>query len=168
MAIVTLFAEPIEAPRSRDLLLDTSMIYIFLALLAGAFLPVQAGINAALRNDLGHPALAAFASFLIGSCSLALYAIVARLPVAWGELNNISAWKWTGGIMGAIYVTLAVALLPRLGATVTFGLIITGQLVASVVLDHFGLLGFPIHHINLQRVLGVILLLGGVVLVRNF
>lgn len=144
------------------------MIYLLLALIAGAFLPVQAGINAALRNELGHPALAALVSFLIGSCGLGIYALVARLPVAWGELTNVAAWKWTGGILGAIYVTLAVALLPRLGAAVTFGLIITGQLVASVLLDHFGWLGFPVHQINPQRVLGVILLLAGVVLIRNF
>lgn len=144
------------------------MIYILLALLAGTILPVQAAINAALRDQLGHPVLASFASFLIGTCCLGLYAVAARIPLSAPNLTGIEAWKWTGGVLGAVYLTLAIILTPRLGAAVTFGLVITGQLVASVVLDHFGWLGIPVHQINPQRVLGVILLLTGVVLVRNY
>jgi transporter family-2 protein len=145
-----------------------TMIYIFLALLAGTILPVQAAINAALRGQLGHPVLASFASFLIGTCCLGLYALVARIPFSTGNFAGIEGWKWTGGVLGAVYLTLAIILTPRLGAAVTFGLVITGQLIASVVLDHFGWLGIPIHQINAPRVLGVLLLMAGVVLVRNY
>jgi transporter family-2 protein len=156
-----------HAPQNEAHLLSL-MIYILLALLAGTILPLQAAINAALRDQLGHPVLASLASFLIGTCCLGVYAVVARLPFSFSNLSGIEAWKWTGGVLGAVYLTLAVILTPRLGAAVTFGLVITGQLIASVVLDHFGWLGIPVHQINVPRVLGVLLLMAGVVLVRNY
>jgi transporter family-2 protein len=59
-------------------------------------------------------------------------------------------------------------MLPRLGAALTFSLIVAGQIVISVWLDHIGFLGAAPHHINLPRILGVLLIIGGVILVRKF
>ena len=77
------------------------MVYFLLALLAGTVLPIQAGVNAALRTHLGHPVMASFASFLIGTLSLGLYALVARLPMPQSGLSGIEVWKWAGGVLGA-------------------------------------------------------------------
>jgi transporter family-2 protein len=144
------------------------MIYILLALLAGTMLPVQAGVNAALRAQLGHPVLAGFASFTVGTLSLALYILAARLPWPTTPLGSIPLWQWTGGILGAVYLSLVILLAPRLGTATSFGLIISGQLIASLLLDHFGWLGIPQHSINPMRLLGLTLMIAGVVLVRKF
>jgi transporter family-2 protein len=143
------------------------MIYLLLALLAGGVLPVQAGINGALRDQLGHPVWATLVSFFVGTCSLAIYAAASRLPLpqSWA---GIEAWKWTGGALGTVYLTLAVILTPKLGAATTFGLVIAGQLAASILLDHFGWLGVPQHSLNFPRLLGVLLMIAGVALVRKF
>lgn len=144
------------------------MIYLVLALLAGALLPVQAAINAALRQPLGHPIWASLASFVAGTAALALFALASRLPLPANGFGGIETWKWTGGVLGAVFVTLAVVLTPRLGPATAFALIIAGQLLASVVMDHFGVLGVPQHALSAPRVAGAVLMLAGVWLMRNF
>ena len=48
------------------------------------------------------------------------------------------------------------------------GLVVAGQLVASLVLDHFGWLGFPQHTLSVPRAIGALLILAGVLLVRRY
>lgn len=144
-----------------------SWLLLVLALTAGVFLPLQAGINAQLRNYTGHPVIASFISFLVGTLVLLVIALVLRLP--WPSQTGISNtpwWVWTGGALGAVFVFLTIVLADTLGAAVLVALIIAGQMLASVVLDHYGLVGFSRHPINPGRILGVLLLLSGVILIR--
>jgi transporter family-2 protein len=142
---------------------------LLVAVLSGAALAVQVGLNAQLRVVLGAPVLAALASFLIGTATLALYAIAVRAPrpVA-AVVASAPWWVWTGGILGAAYVLLAVVLVPRLGSALLFGSIVTGQMLAALALDHYGLLGAPTHPVNGGRVAGALLLIAGVFLIRRF
>jgi transporter family-2 protein len=138
------------------------------ALLIGMGLPLQAGINAQLRLGLGHPLLAALVSFAVGTVALAAATLLLRLsfpPVA--TLAQIGWWQWTGGLIGAVYIFAAVLLAPRLGATVLVAAIVAGQMVASLLYDHFGVAGFPVQPITLQRVLGAALIGFGVWLVQR-
>ncbi|MBW3637686.1 MAG: DMT family transporter [Armatimonadetes bacterium] len=144
------------------------MIYFVLALLAGAILPFQSAINATLRGPLGHPIWASLGSFVVGTSALVVYAVVARLPLPATRLGDIAAWKWAGGVTGAVFVTLAVVLTPRLGPALTFALIIFGQLGASLLLDHFGWLSVPQHSVNAPRIAGVALMMVGVWLIQKF
>jgi bacterial/archaeal transporter family-2 protein len=142
---------------------------LVLALLSGAALAVQAAINAQLRVALGTPVLAALASFVVGTVALAGYALVAR--AARPDVSAVSAapwWVWTGGVIGAVYVTLTVILVPRLGPALLFGTIVAGQMLAALALDHYGLLGVPTHPVNTGRLVGAVLLIAGVVLIRRF
>jgi transporter family-2 protein len=146
-----------------------TLISILLAFLGGTFLTLQVGVNAQLRLLIGHPIYATFISFCIGT----LYLFVASLTVhtpwpSFGRFLQIPWWAWTGGVLGATYLWFAVLVAPRLGATVLVGLIVAGQLAASLLLDHYGLLGFPLHPINPYRALGAILLVSGVILIRQF
>jgi len=143
------------------------MIYLLLAFLAGAILPFQAAINATLRAPLGHAVWATFASFFVGTAALGLYMLAAQLPFP-QKINQIAAWQWTGGLLGAFFVSLTIILTPKIGPATTFGLIIFGQLIASLTLDHFGWLGVPQHDLNAPRVLGALFLLAGVFLIRRF
>ncbi len=140
---------------------------LLLALFAGALLPVQAAINATLKTPLGSPILAAFASFLVGTLSLGFYALVTRVSLP-ATLGAVPFWGWTGGILGAFYLCMTVILTPKLGPATTFGLIISGQLLSSLALDHFGWLGVAPHALNAPRVLGALFLMVGVLLIRNF
>ena len=63
---------------------------------------------------------------------------------------------------------IQIGLNATLDATLMIGLIVGGQLVMAVILDHFGWLGYAQHPINPMRLLGVGLLVGGVLLVKRF
>ncbi|HCF25840.1 MAG TPA: hypothetical protein DEV81_01150, partial [Cyanobacteria bacterium UBA11049] len=74
---------------------------------------------------------------------------------------------WIGGLLGVIYLTATIILAPLLGAATMIGLIIAGQMLASICLDHFGLVGFPVHPLGFWRAFGAIFLIVGVVLIQR-
>lgn len=144
-------------------------LLVLLALAAGSALPVQAGVNASMRTYLGRPELAALVNFLVGLLALAAWILATRLP--WpgtGEVARAPWWAWTGGFMGAFYVVVVVALAPRLGVATTIALVVAGQMLASVALDHYGLFGMAVRPVNAWRGLGAALLVAGVVLLRRY
>ncbi|HEY3786675.1 MAG TPA: DMT family transporter [Steroidobacteraceae bacterium] len=137
-----------------------------LAFIAGLFLTVQVGVNATLRAGLGTPAMAALASFLVGLLGLGLFLLLTRasLPTR-AALSAVPLWAWTGGLLGAFYVASTIIVGPRLGAAALLALSVLGQLLASLVVDHFGWLGFPQHSISIARLVGAVLLFAGVLLI---
>ncbi len=145
-------------------------LYMVVAVGMGCFLALQAGVNGRLRVRAGDPVHAALLSSAIAAASLLIYSVaVVRRP--WpdaGEMTSAPWWIWTGGLMGATYVVTSLVLITRLGAAVSFALIVVGQMLASLIMDHFGLLGLPRHEVNPWRVLGAIFLVTGVVLIRRF
>lgn len=142
---------------------------IIVALVCGTLLSLQVGMNFQLRQASGHALWAAIISFLVGLTALLVVTAALRPPgIAWGKLGNLPWWAWLGGTMGAVYVTAATVLAPRLGAATLTALVVTGQLAATIVIDHFGLVGFAVHPVNLARVAGAVMLCAGAVLVlRN-
>ncbi len=137
-----------------------------MGLLAGAVMPAQAGINYKLRTFLGDPVLAAFVSFLVGTVALAALALAQRTPWPdWQEVARAPWWAWIGGFMGAYVVGSSVVLAPRLGATAMLALIVAGQMLASILIDHFGWFGYRADPVNLRRILGTLMLIAGAWLV---
>ena len=143
--------------------------YLIVALCAGAMMPVQAGINAQLARWVGHPVTAALVSFTVGTVTLLAYCLVLRpsLP-AWGTLAGSPWWVWVGGLLGAFFVAVAAAFAPKLGAGVFVSLTIAGQMLVSLALDHYGMIGFAARAVNGWRLLGAVLIISGVVLIRRF
>lgn len=140
-----------------------------IALVIGAGLSVQVGLNSQVRHYLGDPALAALGNFLVGTVAIVVYLLLMR--ASWpstGTLRAVPPVNWLGGLFGAAYVAASALLAPRLGSAPLLALLIGGQLLMSLVLDHFGWIGFAAHGMNLWRVVGAVLLVAGVVLiVRN-
>jgi len=137
-----------------------------LAFVAGLLLTVQVGLNAALRNAFGNPATAALANFMVGTAGLLAYLLITRAD--WPgrtALAGAPAWAWLGGLLGAFYVASSVVVGPRLGAAALLALTVFGQLVASLVVDNYGWLGFPQQALTATRLVGAALLLAGVILI---
>jgi transporter family-2 protein len=144
-------------------------LYLLIALAAGAFITLQTGSNTRLKEALGHPLPAVVVSSLIGIVLLAAVIVVTRAPVPSPARVTAAPWTaWLGGILGAAYAVSVVVLARELGAATLTALVITGQLVCSVVLDHFGLLGFDLHAAGSGRLVGCALLLAGTVLIWKF
>jgi transporter family-2 protein len=139
--------------------------YLVFALLAGAMLPIQFGINAQLAEWVGGSLRAAFISFVVGATALLVAVLVAAR--GWPDrAGDAPWWVWTGGLLGAFYVLGSIVTAPKLGAATLVALILAGQALASLAVDHFGWVGFDEQPVTLLRVLGMLLLAGGVALVR--
>ena len=143
--------------------------YLLLAVVAGAMMPTQAAINNKLSVFVDSPILAAFISFLVGTIGLLVYLLIAGVPL--GNIvsaKNAPAIAWVGGLLGAFFVTSTVVLVPRLGVALTFSLIVAGQMLVTLVIDHFGLLDVPVKEVSFARVGGILLIIAGVILIRKF
>lgn len=146
------------------------LIPLLLAVIAGAILPVQATMNAKMAKFAASPVLAALLSFLAGTVALIAY-VLATQPNVSAQLTGVRQaplYVWLAGLMGAFYVVVSISLLPRLGVALTFSLIIAGQMLVTLVVDHYGLLDVPVKTINVPRLIGILLIVGGVILIRKF
>ena len=145
------------------------VLYLLLALAAGAMIPFQAGINAQLAQFVHGPIRAALVSFLVGTVVLLVAAAV--VPKPWPSVSKLGGapwWVWIGGILGAFYVAVSVIAAPRLGAAALIGAVVAGQLGAALLIDQHGWVGFPVQHVSPGRIAGVVCLFAGVLLVRIF
>lgn len=142
--------------------------WILVAFASGAFLPIQAALNAKMGKAIESPVYASFISFVIGALVIFSYALVSHQPVAWAGLRTIPVYTWLAGVLGAFYVTAVIFLFPRLGPALTFGLVVAGQMGLSVVLDHFNILVVQPHLFTIWRLLGIMLVIMGVVVIRKF
>ena len=143
------------------------MLLIFSAVALGIILPIQAALNGKMMRTFNHPILGAAISFATGTLFLLAYAFTLRKNITIEAIKETSWYDWTGGLMGVIYVTGVIILIPRLGAGFAFALIVGGQLLMSVVMDHYGLLGLPINQISWIKIVGGILIILGVWLIRS-
>ncbi|MEO8648216.1 MAG: DMT family transporter, partial [Acidobacteriota bacterium] len=122
--------------------MSNTYFFLLLAVIAGTMMPTQAAINNKLASAVDSPILAALVSFFVGTLGLLIYVVAAGIP-----LGNLASAKsappivWIGGLMGAFFVTSSIILVPRLGVALSFSLIIAGQMLVTLVLDHFGLFG---------------------------
>ncbi|WAX92845.1 DMT family transporter [Aminobacter sp. NyZ550] len=133
------------------------------ALAAGAAIPFQAGANAMLGRLLGHPLWATMVSLAV-SVALAVPVMVAfKVPVPSFATAATTGpwWIWIGGAAGVVYVTAALLLAPKMGAASFIVAVIGGQMMASLVIDHFGLMGFVQRPASFARIAGLVLIVVG-------
>jgi transporter family-2 protein len=138
---------------------------VFVGVGAGCLVGMQAPINSRLGKSIGSVQAATF-SFLVGT--LALLTIAAFVHGGLGGLGKLARapwWALVGGLLGAVYVTVALVAVRTLGASGLTAVVIAGQLAISVAIDRFGLFGLAKQHIDASRILGLVLLVAGVVLV---
>ena len=149
--------------------MSNTYLYLFIALAAGAMMPTQAATNNKMATVIGSPILAAFISFVVGTIALLVYAILSGETLgSLAEARNAPPIAWVGGFLGAFFVASAVMLVPRIGVAMTFSLIIAGQMIVTLVIDHFGLLGVPVKEISLARLGGILMITAGVILIRRY
>jgi bacterial/archaeal transporter family-2 protein len=145
------------------------MIFFYLALsvIAGAMLPLQAAINARLARVVGGPIWAAAISGLVLTIVLAAVASVAtRAGPRTSALGTLPWWAWTGGFCGAVVLSATTVVAPRLGTASMIALVMTGQVLSSIALDSFGLLGLAMQPLSFKRVVAAALLIAGAALMR--
>jgi transporter family-2 protein len=153
---------------TRGKKVSTLALPIALALIAGVSVVVQQVLNANLRAEVNSAIWSGFMSYLIGVLCMMSLAFVLREPIpSAAVVARIPWWAWSGGLFGAIFIGISILVAYQLGAATLIALLVTGQMIASIAMDHFGWLGLPQRPIDLPRLIGVGLLIGGVVLIRR-
>ena len=144
-------------------------LYVFAAV-AGMLNAVQSGANATLNKTLGQPFLAAL--IVLGVSAAGFLAVGAATGnFAWpepGRWGRVPWWGWVGWLLGASVLASQLWAAREIGAGPFMGIVVTAAVVASQVLDHFGLVGFEEHRANPWRLLGAGLMIVGVALVARF
>lgn len=133
---------------------------------AGAVLAIQAPINGALARAAGDATFAACINFLVGFLVMACVVILRGAWPVTGLLANAPSWAWIGGALGGFYITMMVTTIPITGAQTAAMAGILGQLATAMILDHYGAFGLPVQHITWQRIFGLAMVAGGVLLSR--
>ncbi|ACK49392.1 protein of unknown function DUF606 [Methylocella silvestris BL2] len=134
---------------------------------AGASLVLQQALNSNLRLELGSPWWAGLVSYLGGAFAMLAMVIARGDPLPMRNMATQTSWhSWTGGLFGAVFIGVAIFMVPRLGAATVVALIVVGQMLGSLIFDHFGFLGVPQHDANPVRLAGAAFLILGVVLIR--
>jgi bacterial/archaeal transporter family-2 protein len=145
------------------------ILIALVAVAAGVLNTVQAGANASLNKALGQPILAAL---VVAGTNILVYLLaVPFLGIGWpsgARWTGVPWWAWLGGAMGAAYVLAMIILAERLGAALFTGITVTAAIVTSMALDHYGWLGFAQHSAGPWRILGGVLMIGGVALISLF
>jgi transporter family-2 protein len=114
---------------------------ILLAAMGGAVLPLQVLINARLAAGLNNPLWATTVSFVVGTIGMLAFLVLrGQTQADWQGVLGLPWWAWVGGLLGAAYVTFTIVTVPVIGATALVVLVILGQMLAGVLLDHFGIL----------------------------
>jgi bacterial/archaeal transporter family-2 protein len=140
-----------------------------LTALAGATLAVQVGFNATMREHAGSPMAAALVNFAVGTVFLAVVVFSARGSfAALAQATGAPWWAWGAGIVGGLYIAASAAFGPVIGGATFLALIVAGQMVTALALDHYGLLGFPVRPLDAWRLAGAVLVVAGMfLLARN-
>ena len=144
------------------------ILWIAMAFLAGTFLPIQAGLNNKLAKTGDSPVHASMISFAVGAVALIVYILLTSQNVSWKGIREAPAYAWTGGILGAFYVTIIVLAFPKIGPGLTFGLVVAGQLLISMLMEHYQLLGAESQPVSIGRITGMLLIIGGVLIMKKF
>jgi transporter family-2 protein len=141
---------------------------VLLTVAAGVSVLIQQALNANLRTELTSAAWSGFVSYFLGLLCMLFFAALLRDPLPSGAtIARVPIWAWSGGVFGAIFIVLSIFTIPKLGGAAYIATLVTGQMLAALIVDHYGWLGVPQRQIDLMRLLGVALLIGGVVLLRR-
>jgi len=148
--------------------MNPSLFAIRAVVIGGAAASLQAPTNALLTEAVGSSVNAAFISFAVGTVALGVLALALQARPDMAATRALPWYVWIGGLYGAAFVVAATWGVPRLGVATTIILMVGGQLLLSLVLDHFGFMGMPKQPISWGRVGGVVLVIAGVLMVRRF
>jgi transporter family-2 protein len=136
--------------------------------LVGASLAVQIGLNATMSQHVGSPMAAALINFGIGTLVLFLIVLLGRgsIPML-AQAGSAPWWAWGAGVLGAAFITASTAFGPLVGGATFLALLVAGQMIAALAIDHNGWLGFPVRPLDAWRVGGALLVVAGVFLLSR-
>src|SRR3954463_2126267 len=148
--------------------MKNEILFLALALITGALIPIQAATNAGFSKSIGNPFITGLMVFIVGLIGMILFLLITRTSFPMRhQLASAPVYGYLGGIIVATYVVMITVLVPRIGVGTAIGLIVTGQIICAVAIDHFGLFNVAVQSISISRIVGMLLMIAGVYLVMK-
>jgi transporter family-2 protein len=145
--------------------MKNEIFFFILALITGALIPIQAATNAAFSKSIGNSYITGLMVFIVGLIGMFLFILFTRASFPSKQaLAAAPLYGYLGGLIVATYVIMITILVPKIGVGTAIGLIVTGQIICAVIIDHFGLFNVAVRSINLPRSIGIVLMIVGVYL----
>lgn len=141
------------------------IIYMVM-LIAGIGIPIMASINAGLGKHLASPSKAAFVLFCVGLISVTIALIPKGIPT-FQQFRNVPVYYFLGGVFVAFYILSMTWAVPKIGVSTAVFFVLVGQIMAAILMEHFGLLGNAQVPIDIRRPIGLIFIVLGVYLARK-
>lgn len=141
-----------------------NLIFLLLAIIAGAMFPVQGAVNGVLRNEVGNPFLSGTISNFVGLSIMFLLAIITKnkMPLTLPHTTNQNWFMWIGGIISALIVSANIVIPPYIGFSTFLSIYMVSQLVISIFIDYFGLFGANQQAVSFNTVIGMLFLAIGI------
>ena len=157
------------APASKEREKNGTMAAHAGSAVTGALVPLQLAFNGQLGGVTRNAFTASLIVFLVGALVLTIIVAATRpnLPTV-SELVAASKTVWLGGAIATGYIIAIVVLTPRLGVGLTTGLILVGQIITALVLDHLGAFGNAQHTLNAGRLAGLALMIAGIATIKMY
>lgn len=151
---------------------STVYIWLIIGFIFGFCPPIQTAINSALGQQLHSSIMASLVSFTVGTIVLFILTLIFNKSLKVATFNNkqgkLKPIYFIGGILGVIFVTTNIILMPHLGAALTTIIVMLGQMLMGIIIDHFGLLGTNVNKVTTRKVSGIIAIMIGIILLRVF
>lgn len=143
------------------------LLLLIAAIATGSVVPVQTAANSQLRYRLNSPFMASIINSSLGVLFLILFSLALwQMPaISLDTFKHTPWWLWTGGVLGSFIICSAVLIMPVLGSLRTVLITMTGSILCGLGIDHFGFFNVPIHHFDISRAIGVLLVLVGLSIV---
>ncbi len=140
--------------------------FLAIAVFAGVLNPFLGGMNSTLSKRISQPVWAVAATFSVAMLTTLLAALVSGQKFPGAEsLEQTPWWSWLGGLFAAGFVLSLTLVANKLGASVFTGVTVTIAMIVSILLDHYGLVGYEMHKLNFLRVAGAVVMTGGLGLI---
>jgi transporter family-2 protein len=143
--------------------MKSNLIFLILAVITGALIPVQAATNAAFSKSVGNPFLTGLMVFIVGLAGMVAFILISgtAMPTT-QQVVSAPLYSYLGGVIVVVYVIM-ISVLVR----TSIAFILTGQGIFAVIIDQFGLFNVAQRPVDLTRIIGLALLIGGVYLVMK-
>src|SRR5262245_27590771 len=138
--------------------------FFLFTIFLGVVLTAHLAMNGKVGAAIGNPRVANALFWCIGAAGACVIGATGWTPGALDGVRSVNPILLTAGVLGASLVFAIAWSIPRVGA---FGLmmgLLAGQILAGMVLSHFGWLGSPLQPISLLNLVGAAVMVGGVVL----
>jgi len=148
--------------------MKNELILSLLALMTGALIPIQAATNASFSKSIGNSTVTGLMVFVVGLLGMLVFMLITKTSFpGLQQLSRVPLHGYLGGLIVAVYVVMITILVPKIGVGPAIGLIVTGQIICAVAIDHFGFFHVAVRPVDLTRILGLLLMIAGVYFVMK-